>query len=736
MKSSRILLFFLCLFVASSSLHSQNSTRLEKLGLTKESSVPYNSAMLQPSSHGQNMLGGSLSAIEYTHRPNRDIPDNDLNGITDTIVIPAISIGALRIRLDTVFHTYVGDLHMELQSPRGEFVTIFHRPGPGIFGSSGDNFINTVFSDTATRGISSIIPADAPHTGYWRNEPSPPTLAVFNGNMPAGRWIIFVADQEALDVGTLVRWSIIIDQTTSTTPPTILHSPVTGTLSTGNVVAVANITDADGIAAGAGAPRLWHKRSTDVSFTSVTPDSVVGANYYFSIPGRPISTTVQYYLAAQDASPNNNIATLPPGGSGINPPGSTPPPSFYSYTTGAQWVSQVSGVTEQLRSVATVSSSVGWVCGRGGTVLLTGDNGAIWLNVGNGSVLQSSLLYAIASPFENLAIVATANVDSTIIFRTTDYGSSWSRQYAQQLGFIDAIRMYNTTSGIAVGDPIGGRWTILRTANGGSTWSRISTEPVQLGSETGLVNCLATVGTTHIWFGTDSNRVYRSTDGGTTWSWARTTAPVCNAVWFNSTSFGVSGFSDGTIANTTDGGATWTSMMLPGSGAVTGITGAGTNDFWVTRTTTVYRSRDRGQTWSVEYVSPSGSFQHINFAATGSSGTGWAITNAGGIARFDGLLTGVAERTKDIPETFLLKQNYPNPFNPSTTIEYELPQESYVELRVFDILGRGVETLVHGKEMPGVHWVPWRAVDFSSGVYFYRLTAGAFVTTKKLLLLR
>jgi hypothetical protein len=177
-------------------------------------------------------------------------------------------------------------------------------------------------------------------------------------------------------------------------------------------------------------------------------------------------------------------------------------------------------------------------------------------------------------------------------------------------------------------------------------------------------------------------------------------------------------------------------MTLPGSGAVTGITGAGTNDFWVTRTTTVYRSRDRGQTWSAEYVSTSGSFQHINFAATGSSGAGWATTNAGGIARFDGLLTGVAERTKDIPETFLLRQNYPNPFNPSTTIEYELPQESYVELKVFDILGREVETLVHGKEMPGVHRVPWRAVDFSSGVYFYRLTVGSVIVTKKLLLLR
>lgn len=115
------------------------------------------------------------------------------------------------------------------------------------------------------------------------------------------------------------------------TPPVISHTPLMPSPSTANRVASATMTDASGFPAGTGAPRLWYKRSTDPSYTAVTADSVVGDEFYFSIPGQSAGTTVQYYLAAQDASSSNNLSTLPAGGSGINPPGSTPPSSVYSY---------------------------------------------------------------------------------------------------------------------------------------------------------------------------------------------------------------------------------------------------------------------------------------------------------------------------------------------------------------------------------------------------------------------
>jgi hypothetical protein len=92
------------------------------------------------------------------------------------------------------------------------------------------------------------------------------------------------------------------------------------------------------------------------------------------------------------------------------------------------------------------------------------------------------------------------------------------------------------------------------------------------------------------------------------------------------------------------------------------------------------------------------------------------------------------ERSK--PTEWVLHQNYPNPFNPSTTIRYEMPRASHVTLTVHDVLGREVATLVNGVQEPGYKSVEWDARSMSSGVYFYRIRAGEFLQTKKLLLLR
>jgi hypothetical protein len=88
------------------------------------------------------------------------------------------------------------------------------------------------------------------------------------------------------------------------------------------------------------------------------------------------------------------------------------------------------------------------------------------------------------------------------------------------------------------------------------------------------------------------------------------------------------------------------------------------------------------------------------------------------------------------PFRFDLEQNYPNPFNPSTTIKFELPRTSQVSLAVFDVLGRQVSVLVNEKREAGVYEVKFDGSALSSGVYFYRLQAGSFVATKKLLLMK
>ena len=88
------------------------------------------------------------------------------------------------------------------------------------------------------------------------------------------------------------------------------------------------------------------------------------------------------------------------------------------------------------------------------------------------------------------------------------------------------------------------------------------------------------------------------------------------------------------------------------------------------------------------------------------------------------------------PLAFNLGQNYPNPFNPQTVVSYQLPIAAHVTLKVYDILGREVATLVNEQKSRGRYDAVWDASGMASGVYLYRLQAGTYTATKRLLLLR
>jgi hypothetical protein len=98
--------------------------------------------------------------------------------------------------------------------------------------------------------------------------------------------------------------------------------------------------------------------------------------------------------------------------------------------------------------------------------------------------------------------------------------------------------------------------------------------------------------------------------------------------------------------------------------------------------------------------------------------------------------SGVEDDHNSVPFAIALEQNYPNPFNPSTNISFTLPSKTFVLLKVFNLLGEEVATLVNEELPPGTHLHQWNAGAMPSGVYFYRLQAGSFTETKKLLLLR
>ena len=115
--------------------------------------------------------------------------------------------------------------------------------------------------------------------------------------------------------------------------------------------------------------------------------------------------------------------------------------------------------------------------------------------------------------------------------------------------------------------------------------------------------------------------------------------------------------------------------------------------------------------------------------------SGWTFTNPGSCIRLD-YLTGTEGNNSEIPTVFKLYNNYPNPFNPSTSIKYDVPKNTFVNLSVYDILGKLVTNLVNQDMTAGRYDAVWDAKNYASGTYIYRLEAGEFTDVKKMILVK
>jgi hypothetical protein len=149
----------------------------------------------------------------------------------------------------------------------------------------------------------------------------------------------------------------------------------------------------------------------------------------------------------------------------------------------------------------------------------------------------------------------------------------------------------------------------------------------------------------------------------------------------------------------------------------------------------VFCSTNNGTSWAPVNIG----LTDTSVYALAISGTDlFAGTEGSGVWRrpLSEMITSVEHYSSGIPKEFTLAQNYPNPFNPSTSISFSLPTKSFVSLKVFDLIGREVATLVSEEMSAGNYTRQWNAVNMSSGIYFYRLHAGAYRETKKLVLLK
>ncbi len=191
---------------------------------------------------------------------------------------------------------------------------------------------------------------------------------------------------------------------------------------------------------------------------------------------------------------------------------------------------------------------------------------------------------------------------------------------------------------------------------------------------------------------------------------------------------------NGGIFRSTNNGANWSeeSSGLPTNAYVYNIAISDTNIFAGIDGSGVFLSTNKGANWTITGLTDP---EVLTLLA---SGTDLFAGTSGGVWRrpLSEMITSVENKSNDIPSKFILEQNHPNPFNPSTSIQYAISSNQFVQLKVYDVIGNEVATLVNEEKPAGNYEVSFNASRLSSGIYFYKLQAGSFVETKKMILIK
>ncbi len=395
-------------------------------------------------------------------------------------------------------------------------------------------------------------------------------------------------------------------------------------------------------------------------------------------------------------------------------------------------------------------------------IFVSGDNGNNWMQTGPPS---NMLVQALASVDSNL-VVGDNGVEGILL--STDNGNSFSHYDNLSHSYVLCLKVSGKDiyAGTEQASDSGGG--VFESPDGGMTWSRI-------GLKNGLILSLA-LDSSNLFAGSDQG-VFRTSDGGATWALMNNglgntgtgvTSTAVSAIELIDTV--VYAGTSGGIWRSTDNGANWTFFGFKDT-AVTSLLGVGTTLFAGTPYG-IYRNDGAGSGWmrtgfadtsadligtrnqmifartvSRLYVSRNDASSWADISDTVSTEFSCFATNdiyvfggtwGTGVQRrlLSEIVTGVSPDRNILPVHFALEQNFPNPFNPTTTIDYQLPKAAHVTIKVYDVLGREVATLVAGQEPAGYHEVSFNGSQFASGVYFYKMTSGNHTAIKKLMLIK
>jgi photosystem II stability/assembly factor-like uncharacterized protein len=319
---------------------------------------------------------------------------------------------------------------------------------------------------------------------------------------------------------------------------------------------------------------------------------------------------------------------------------------------GPHWVPQTSGVTARLRGVSAVSGTVAWASGAGGTILRTPDGGATWrkLPIPNAEALDFRDIDAVSERTAYALSIGAGPLSR--IYKTDDGGAHWDLQFtnADPNAFFDAMAFWDADHGLAISDSVDGTFVIITTVNGGKTWTRVPPHalPPALPNEgafAGSGTNIAVSGRRLAWIGTGAStksRVLRTANGGRTWTVADT--PVASSgsagifsVAFRDPRHGLVVGGDyrketeavDNAAATMDGGLTWTSVKgLRGFRSVVAFV-PGSNASWIAvGPSGADWSTDEGRSWTG--IVGEG-YHAFSFAPGGR--VGWGVGERGRIAK-------------------------------------------------------------------------------------------------------
>ncbi len=416
--------------------------------------------------------------------------------------------------------------------------------------------------------------------------------------------------------------------------------------------------------------------------------------WYGGIKGHILRTTnggatwLIQYLGVSKAT-NGIFFTNPSNGTAVGENGTIQ----LSTDGGNTWNSPPGGSTNDWTDVSFTDPNNGMVIGDGGTILRTTNGGISWTPVFTGTTNDFTAMSFIDAN-EGWAVTGiihgfhTELRDSSFIFHTTDGGVTWTKQLTMPLTLFNDVSFVDADNGWAVGvrtDSIwwtSEYWIILRTNNGGTTWTQTLTDTIW-GSKIFFADMnTGWIISTSIGMGSKSC-IYKTIDGGNTWGLqfeigSRWGSHLRDIVFLDSNIGIAVGRSAPNVASnyalivkTIDGGANWTQILidppaLNGVFFINAMEGISVGEEGV-----IHRTSDGGTSWEAQTSGITNPLNNVYFT---DALNGWISSNNGIILHTTngGVSFVEEEQIDEIPTEFLLSQNYPNPFNPSTKIKYSV----------------------------------------------------------------